>query len=99
MPRPQGRVAKRRAKPYKPRAKPPETSGLSVKVKEIIARTKAWRAARDVEIAGVDISALGPAIEFTGPKRSRVRAHDADADVDADADQDPMERPVRGRRV
>lgn len=72
MPRPRRRAANKRTKPYKPRAKPPETSGLSARAREIIDRTRAWRAARDVEIANVDISALGPSIEFTGPKKQNV---------------------------
>lgn len=76
MSKPPRRAVKRRPKPYKPRVKPPETSGLSVRATEIIARTKAWNAARDLEIAGVDISALGPAMVFTGPERSRADESD-----------------------
>jgi hypothetical protein len=71
MPKPR-RAPKKRVKPYKPRARRPEASGLSTKAQEIIARTRAWRAARDAEVAGVDISALGPAVEFTGPKKQNV---------------------------
>jgi len=69
---------KKRPKPRKPlRSRKPrtpaaETSGLSTKVRAILDRTRAAREARDVFIAGVDISGLGPTIEFTGPKRNSV---------------------------
>lgn len=72
MPKPKRSATKKRVKPYKARAKRAETSGLSVKAQEIIARTRAWRAARDAEVAGIDISALGPTIEITGPKKQNV---------------------------
>lgn len=72
-------------------------AGLSQKIREILERTRAARAARDAFIKGVDISDLGAVVQVMGPKRDRkvnFRSVQGTYDDEREEIAPPAEKPA-----